>query len=63
MQNPSIILYSAHNAKLQDQPVPEILDPHDVLIRIAFVGVCGSDVLSLSLPLLPQSLPLPPTPN
>jgi D-xylulose reductase len=44
MQNPSIILYGARNAKLQDINVPELVDAHDVLVRIAFVGVCGSDV-------------------
>jgi hypothetical protein len=44
MQNPSIVLYGAKNAKLQDTPIPEISDPHHVLVRIAYVGVCGSDV-------------------
>ncbi|KAK7186318.1 hypothetical protein PSPO01_07707 [Paraphaeosphaeria sporulosa] len=44
MKNPSIVLYKAGHAKVQDAPVPEIVDPHDVLVRIAFVGVCGSDV-------------------
>ncbi|KAL1612828.1 hypothetical protein SLS60_001058 [Paraconiothyrium brasiliense] len=39
MKNPSIVLYKAGDAKLQDTPVPEIVDPHDVLVRIAFVGV------------------------
>ncbi|KAF1971627.1 GroES-like protein [Bimuria novae-zelandiae CBS 107.79] len=44
MKNPSIVLYKAGDARLEDRPVPEIEDPHDVLIRIAYVGVCGSDV-------------------
>lgn len=44
MKNPSIVLYNPGDAKLEDRPVPEIEDPHDVLVRIAFVGVCGSDV-------------------
>jgi D-xylulose reductase len=44
MQNPSIVLYGARNAKLQDTDIPELVDAHDVLVRIAFVGVCGSDV-------------------
>ncbi|KAF1954604.1 GroES-like protein [Byssothecium circinans] len=44
MQNPSIVLYGAENAKLEDKPMPEILEGHDVLVQIAFVGVCGSDV-------------------
>ncbi|KAJ4292747.1 hypothetical protein N0V90_009410 [Kalmusia sp. IMI 367209] len=39
MQNPSIKLYKAGDAKLEDTPVPEIVDGHDVLVRIAFVGV------------------------
>jgi D-xylulose reductase len=44
MQNPSIVLYGAKRAQLEDKPIPEIIDPHDVLVRIAYVGVCGSDV-------------------
>lgn len=44
MQNPSIVLYGAKKAQLEDKPIPKIIDPHDVLIRIAYVGVCGSDV-------------------
>jgi NADPH:quinone reductase-like Zn-dependent oxidoreductase len=49
MQNPSIVLYGAKNAKLEDTPVPPISDPHHVLVRIAYVGVCGSDVSIISL--------------
>ncbi|KAH7394350.1 chaperonin 10-like protein [Pyrenochaeta sp. MPI-SDFR-AT-0127] len=44
MQNPSIVLYGAKKATLEDTPVPDELEPYDVLVRIKFVGVCGSDV-------------------
>jgi D-xylulose reductase len=44
MQNPSIVLYGAKNAQLEDKPITSPLDPHHVLVRIAYVGVCGSDV-------------------
>jgi threonine dehydrogenase-like Zn-dependent dehydrogenase len=44
MQNPSIVLYGPGNARLEDKPVPEIVDGHEVIVQIAFVGVCGSDV-------------------
>ncbi|PVH91753.1 GroES-like protein [Periconia macrospinosa] len=44
MQNPSIVLYGPGKAKVEDKPIPEITDGHDVIIRIGFVGVCGSDV-------------------
>ena len=40
---PSIILSSAGNASLIHRPVP-ILPPDSVSIRIAYTGVCGSDV-------------------
>jgi NADPH:quinone reductase-like Zn-dependent oxidoreductase len=50
MLNPSVVLYGAKNAKVEDKPVPELLDPHDVLIHIAYVGVCGSDVSIPSFP-------------
>jgi hypothetical protein len=44
MQNPSIVLYGAKDARLEDKPIPELTDPHQVLVRINYVGVCGSDV-------------------
>jgi D-xylulose reductase len=44
MRNPSIVLYGAKNAKLEERPVPELSDPNNVIVRIAYVGVCGSDV-------------------
>ncbi|KAH3940800.1 hypothetical protein HBI70_188420 [Parastagonospora nodorum] len=44
MKNPSIVLYGAKNAKLEERPVPELSDPNNVIVRIAYVGVCGSDV-------------------
>jgi D-xylulose reductase len=60
MQNPSIVLYSAKSAKLEDKPITTPLDPHHVLVRIAYVGVCGSDVLHPALipnPLNPYLTP------
>ncbi|KAI5206026.1 sorbitol dehydrogenase [Aureobasidium subglaciale] len=44
MLNPSLFLYGPGNAKLEDKPMPIIHDDHDVIVRIAYVGVCGSDV-------------------
>ncbi|KAF1923660.1 GroES-like protein [Didymella exigua CBS 183.55] len=44
MKNPSIVLYGAKNARLEEKAIPELTDPHHVLIRIAYIGVCGSDV-------------------
>ncbi|KAF2259782.1 GroES-like protein [Lojkania enalia] len=44
MRNPSAVLYGPGKMAFEDRPEPEIEDPHEVLIRIAFVGVCGSDV-------------------
>jgi threonine dehydrogenase-like Zn-dependent dehydrogenase len=42
--NPSWFLYGPGDARLESLPVPAIKNPHDVIIRIAYVGVCGSDV-------------------
>ena len=47
--NLSWFLYGPGDAKLQSLPVPEIKDPNDVIIRIAYVGVCGSDVGTVTL--------------
>ncbi|KAK7430448.1 hypothetical protein QQZ08_002967 [Neonectria magnoliae] len=43
-KNLSCLLYGAGEARFEDRPKPEIEDPHDVLIRISYVGVCGSDM-------------------
>jgi D-xylulose reductase len=43
MQNPSVVLYGPGSANIIDKPIPE-LSEKDILVRIAFVGVCGSDV-------------------
>ncbi|KAF4995455.1 hypothetical protein FGRMN_5136 [Fusarium graminum] len=42
--NPSCLLYGPGDARFEDRPVPEIEDPNDVIIKIAYTGVCGSDV-------------------
>ncbi|KAH7176800.1 chaperonin 10-like protein [Dactylonectria macrodidyma] len=42
--NLSCLLYGPGDARFEDRPVPEITDPHEILIRISYVGVCGSDV-------------------
>ncbi|KAG0652987.1 Xylitol dehydrogenase A [Hyphodiscus hymeniophilus] len=42
--NPACYLYGPGDAKFEDSPYPAIDDPYDVIIRIAYVGVCGSDV-------------------
>ncbi|RAK97675.1 NAD(P)-dependent alcohol dehydrogenase [Aspergillus ibericus CBS 121593] len=42
--NPSCLLYGPLDARFEDRPIPALTDPHDVIVRIAYTGVCGSDV-------------------
>ncbi|VUC31001.1 unnamed protein product [Clonostachys rosea] len=42
--NLSCVLYGPGNVRYENRPTPKIEDKHDALIRIAYVGVCGSDV-------------------
>jgi L-iditol 2-dehydrogenase len=42
-ENVAAVLYGVRDLRVQPRPVPEP-GPHDVLVRIASVGVCGSDV-------------------
>ncbi|KAJ5762950.1 hypothetical protein N7533_001631 [Penicillium manginii] len=44
MQNPSCLLYGPGDARFENISLPTIEDPYDVIIRIAYVGVCESDV-------------------
>lgn len=38
------LLYGPGNARFENREITAIEDPHDVLIQISYVGVCGSDV-------------------
>ncbi|KAI0478084.1 GroES-like protein [Xylaria cf. heliscus] len=44
MENPSVILHGPHSAAIEERPIPALEGTTDVIIRIAYVGVCGSDV-------------------
>lgn len=44
MQNPSVYLYGPGNAKIEDSPTPTLTSPTDTIVRIGYVGVCGSDI-------------------
>ena len=43
MLNLSAVLYGPHDVRIEDRPVPEP-GPGQVLVEIAAVGICGSDV-------------------
>jgi D-xylulose reductase len=43
-ENPSCLLYGPFDARFENRPVPVIENPYDVIVRIAYTGVCGSDV-------------------
>lgn len=43
-QNLSFVLEGIHQVKFEDRPIPELKDPHDVLVNVKFTGICGSDV-------------------
>ncbi|KNG90643.1 alcohol dehydrogenase [Aspergillus nomiae NRRL 13137] len=43
-RNPSCLLYGALDARYEDRPMPVLDNPHDVIVQIAYTGVCGSDV-------------------
>ncbi|KAF7592834.1 hypothetical protein BBP40_012369 [Aspergillus hancockii] len=43
-QNLSFVLEGVHQVKFEDRPVPDLRDPHDVIVNVRFTGICGSDV-------------------
>lgn len=43
-ENLSCLLYGPFDARYEKRPVPVLEDPNDVIVQIAFTGVCGSDV-------------------
>ncbi|KAE8387177.1 D-xylulose reductase A [Aspergillus alliaceus] len=42
--NLSFVLEGIHQVKFEDRPIPELRDPHEVLVNVRFTGICGSDV-------------------
>ena len=40
----SMVLTGLSQLDIVERPVPEIRNPHDVLIKMKSVGVCGSDI-------------------
>lgn len=47
-QNLSFVLEGIHLVKFEDRPIPEMKDPHDVLVNVRYTGICGSDVRRLA---------------
>lgn len=43
-KNLSFILEGIKKVKFEERPIPEIIDPYDVLINVKYTGICGSDV-------------------
>ncbi|CAI7586116.1 unnamed protein product [Penicillium pancosmium] len=42
-QNLSFVLKDVQKLEFEDRPLPHLKDPNDVLIRVKFTGICGSD--------------------
>ncbi|KOC15090.1 D-xylulose reductase A [Aspergillus flavus AF70] len=42
--NPSLVLKAVQQLEFEDRPVPDLLEPYDVSVRIEYTGICGSDV-------------------
>lgn len=42
--HPGCFLYGPGVAEIEDQPIPTLSDPYDVIARIEYVRACGSDV-------------------
>lgn len=43
-ENLSCLLYGPLDARFEKRSVPVITNPQDVIVKIAYTGVCGSDV-------------------
>jgi D-xylulose reductase len=43
-KNLSFVLEKVQTLKFENRPTPQLQDPHDVLVRVKFTGICGSDV-------------------
>lgn len=43
-QNPSFVLKDIKQVVIEDRPIPQLEDGHDVLVHVSQTGICGSDV-------------------
>ena len=43
MQNEAAVMHDTHDVRIEERPIPKP-GPHEVLVEIKAVGVCGSDV-------------------
>src|SRR5689334_16871777 len=41
-----VMLYGAHDVRVEERPEPTIIDPTDAIIRLPATCVCGSDLWS-----------------
>jgi threonine dehydrogenase-like Zn-dependent dehydrogenase len=39
------VLTGIRSMEVREVPDPELVSPHDVMVRMGALGVCGSDVL------------------
>jgi threonine dehydrogenase-like Zn-dependent dehydrogenase len=46
-ENHSWLLYGPLDARFENRPFPVLNDPRDVVVRIVYTGICGSDVSNL----------------
>lgn len=44
MSNPSLVLNKIDDITFEQLPLPEISNPHDVLVEVKKTGICGSDI-------------------
>ncbi|KAG9903847.1 GroES-like protein, partial [Aureobasidium melanogenum] len=44
MSNPSFVLRAVKDVAFEDRDIPKLRDEHEVRVRIAQTGICGSDV-------------------
>ncbi len=43
-KNRAFVLERIQKFTFEDRPPPTLQDPHDVLVRVKYTGICGSDV-------------------
>jgi hypothetical protein len=44
VKNPSFVLQKPEVVSYEDRPVPELKNSNDVIVKVNYTGICGSDV-------------------
>ena len=41
----AIVFYAPYDVRTEERPTPKIKDPKDVIVKVRYSGLCGTDLI------------------